>query len=242
MSTVKDWVAKAITQHYADLELRTFHGTDPDDAPAPGDSVDWDNDWHEPIYGDRRPLAHYLVVPNTNWGNDSSTSTIDRSNHLALLQDYPNAFVQMSYAWTDALYLPLEAQLPDTLEEALTGLLNYPIYDEDHYSTLRQELLTDWWETSGRNDLVYELCKSMTDTGDDGEFREQFKIDLEWIDQIVHTEARSWDRDLEAEDDATSVYYTYEFMDHCKDTLEMLILADWNAKVTWLPDRQEGLF
>lgn len=236
---VKTWLAKAVTERYADLDIATFHGRDPDDAPAGGDTACWDTDWAN-TFG-REPMAHYLVVPDTEWGG-YPTGVIQRSNFTALLQDYPSTFVRMELTQNEALYLPLEADIPDTLADALTGLLEYPIYDEEHYYEMRHSLLVEWWDGTGIEDFVYELCKQLTDDSDEHFAFADFKVTRQWISDQVWAAVRREDNDPTYEDDANTVCFTTEFMDSCVDEIGNQIIWDWNARVTWLADRQEGLF
>jgi hypothetical protein len=236
VNTVKRWFAEAILEHHHMPTVIPFYA-DPDTAPEAGDTVSWDSDWY--TYDETTaPTAFYLAVPETSYGYN--TGLTPRSNHLALLQDYPNAFVIMEESSDNAvLYLPMDGTLPDGAAESLTRLLDYGLYDEEHYSELEQQLLTEWWDTNGIGDFMWDLERALT--GDRCGHMADFKVTGEWVKEYVWAEFRAADCPIEVED-AYTVQFSDQFYQQALEAVEDQIIWDWDAKVTWLTDRQEGLF
>jgi hypothetical protein len=110
--------------------------------PQPGSSYSWSA---------VRPLLSYqapdlYVIDATSWGEYSGgSSDIQRSNHRALLRDFPDTFVEIGFSGHDgmALALPAGRGVPTLVEDIIRGLDEYPLYDEEDHSALSEEVWQD---------------------------------------------------------------------------------------------------
>lgn len=235
MNTVKDWFAEATTDHHATIALWPFYG-EPDDAPEPGAEASYDSDWF--TYDGAEPSVYFLEVPETTWGYGGGL--IPRSNYETLVEDFPGTFIKFEVSGNaTTLLLPLDATLDDELPEVMFSLLKYGLRDDEHYWMLEQRLLTEWWDTGGIDDFMWDLEKAVT--GDRTGDLADFKVTKDWVKAYVWTEFRRADWPVEVED-AYTVQFTDRFYKQALEAVEDQLVWDWNAKVTWLTDRQEGLF
>lgn len=118
-----------------------------EDAPVAGDEIGWG--W--PLHRPSGPYAEddlYVPVPSAYWG-DYVGSTYTRANLIALTRDYPDTFVTVGRSSHDgqSLYLRVGQEIPASLHQILTGLTDYPVYDEDEMSRVEQDLQLDDLDT-----------------------------------------------------------------------------------------------
>ena len=123
-------------------------------TPSPGDS------WS---YGDMesatRETASHVVIRYASY-SDYSGSDVEASNYRSLLRDFPGRFVELYGDYgTSALMLPVSC-LDELVLEAITGLADYPLYDEEDSSALVME-----WTQSAigdylRVDMQYDLDRA----------------------------------------------------------------------------------
>jgi hypothetical protein len=96
-------------------------------------------------YGDMEPAtretASHVVIRYASY-SDYSGSYVEVSNHRSLLRDFPGQFVDLYGDYgTRALMLPVSC-LNESVLEAIAGLADYPLYDDEDSS----ELETEWTE------------------------------------------------------------------------------------------------
>ena len=238
---VRNWFAHATLTRHFQVDAETFK--DPEFAPVPGTEHDWNSSEWAATYDTVPDGKHYLYVPETQWGDRSDTAIFHRSNYLALLQDYPNTFVQIEDNHDRWLMLPFDSTIPDTLAEAMDRLQDYPIYDEDHHSQLQMDLLTEQFnDRQFDGDFVYELNGLLC--GDRSEYvaYDDFRCTESWLKDQFWKFHRNYDGEAWYEHSAEEIYFTDEFIEAAAAHVADLIEWDWTAKVTWLDTRQEGLF
>ena len=239
---VKDWYANNLGT-YLDLELRAWVG-DTDETPVVGLMHESrEDEWATTDADTNAPV--FLRVPCTTWG-DHTGSLFDRSNYNCFVRDYPNTFIRAVDMWDNrGLLLPWDAELDTSLGDAILNLENYPLYDEDHHSELRHSLAVEAFnERQFDGDYVYtinELIHEDAYTMD--VLRRDFQVTDQWLKDQFWAFIRSTD-DCEwiVEDSATEVYVSGTVIERAAESVIDTLVADWNAKVTWLTDRQEGLF
>jgi hypothetical protein len=117
--------------------------SDPDALVEPGDLVHARRVW--PLHPDSDEAADLYVLGCLWWG-EYTGDAIARSNHRSLIRDYPDTFIGLFDTFdANGLALP-----PDFTDPHLTGVLehltDYPLYDEDDYSTLTIELAEQAWD------------------------------------------------------------------------------------------------
>jgi hypothetical protein len=160
-----------LTQPYMHPAVYVWHGMnlrgltwEPVEAPVGGDSV---------ALGvfDMRPLRElhgtadaddprYVEIPGTAWG-DYTGSDYDRSNARSILRDWPEHVVRVTgHHGFEALVLPMGADVPAELFDAILRLGDYPLYDEDDHSALCTELEQEDWTSWGRSDWRREIRKA----------------------------------------------------------------------------------
>jgi hypothetical protein len=111
-------------------------------------------------YGDMEPAtretASHVVIRYASY-SDYSGSDVEASNHRSLLRDFPGVFVELFGDFgTQALMLPVSC-LDESVLEAIAGLADYPLYDEEDSSALvmewTDEAITDYLKADMVNDL-----------------------------------------------------------------------------------------
>lgn len=236
-TSVHDWWSKRAPEH--DLDVTVYYG-DPDTAPERGQDCYYDSDWDgrdrtEP------PTATYLTVPRTYWGSYNDSSTYERSNYEALQRDYPDTFIVRQTDNSQELLLSFNTYIPDTLGEAIEHILTGFLYDEEHHWELEQRLLREWWDDRGFDgEYKYTVQQLLAD--DEYEYPlDDLKVTDEWLEAEWWRLVREYD-DATVCDDAETVYFRDEVVSGIAHRVVDQIIADWNARVTWLADRQEGLF
>ena len=87
-----------------------------------------------------------LYVLGFLWWGDYIGDAIARSNHRALVRDYPHTFVGL-YDTFDAFGLTLPPDFADPdLTDVLERLGDYPLYDEDDHTALTLEPADQAWD------------------------------------------------------------------------------------------------
>ncbi len=130
----------------------------PSPCPEPGTTSYMGSEWRECRKGER---ADVVEVPFTVWG-DYVGSTVERSNYRSLVEDYPDTFVEISGGyWSHVLYLPTFKLGVEGLREAIQGLLDYPLYNEEDHSMLEMDLAWEAWDGYLRSDIERELHDDM---------------------------------------------------------------------------------
>lgn len=59
---------------------------------------------------------------------------LGRSNYERLLEDFPGAVIEVTSTYSDSLMIRVGSEVPGLLLEALAGLEDYPLYDEEDHS------------------------------------------------------------------------------------------------------------
>ena len=139
------------------------------ETPSPGDS------WS---YGDMesatRETASHVVIRYASY-SDYSGNDVEASNYRSLLRDFPGRFVELyGDAGTCALMLPVSC-LDELVLEAIAGLADYPLYDDEDSSALvmewTQSAIGDYLRADMENDLDRAGREAETEalraTGDD---------------------------------------------------------------------------
>lgn len=98
--------------------------------------------------------ADVIEVPYTVWG-DYVGSTVERSNYRSLVEDYPDTFIEISGGyWSHVLYIrPERLNATEGLVEAIEGLFDYPLYNEDDHSQLEMDIAWEAWDAYLRSDI-----------------------------------------------------------------------------------------
>jgi hypothetical protein len=133
-------------------------------APEPGDRVamgTFGMDDHASSTLKAEPPSH-VMLRLTLWG-DYCGSGVERSNHRALLEDYPDTFVDV-YGDYGSSYLALATDQPidSDLFEALVRLADdYPLYDDEDHSRLEDEMAMEAWDLY----LCYDVPRGLRERG-----------------------------------------------------------------------------
>lgn len=110
---------------------------------APGEEVYLG--WIRELFPHERQPADLYVIGCLWWG-DYTGDDIARSNHRSLRRDFPEEFVGL-YDAVGAVGLALPPDCRNTtLVDALLGLRDYPLYDEDDNAALIVELADEAWD------------------------------------------------------------------------------------------------
>lgn len=237
---VSEWYARNL-EEISDAELTRYVG-DPEDPPLVGHTYGWHySDWDIDHQYTPDDGIVFLSVPCTYW-DDNNGSLIDRSNREALWEDFPNTFVKLERGIGGELLLPWDGDIDDTVAAAIHRLLDYGIYDDDHHYQLRDDMVMQYWESSQyEGDYVYTINKLIHE--DEPDVRDTFKVDDKWLNDQFWTYVRNLGNDDWIEEmNADTVYVSQDAIEDCAKEVIDTLIADWNAKVTWLHERTEGLF
>ena len=129
-----------------------------EDAPEPGGTWSY-GDWDQCAPED----ATHVLLNYTGY-SDYSGSSADRSNHRALMRDYPETFTN-AYGGhgTEELMLSVDWTPPgdgrDGLLDAIAALADYPLYDEEDHSYLEMEAADDAWDQFLSWDVPRDLAE-----------------------------------------------------------------------------------
>jgi hypothetical protein len=144
---------------YRDVSTGVFHP----EAGGTWPYGDWDHDVS--------PADATHVLINYTGYSDYSGGGVDRSNNRSLLRNYPEAFTQ-AYGGhgTEELMLSVDYYAPadpeshdsradrtDYLLQAIAGLADYPLYDEEDYSALENEEADEAWDQFLSSDVPSRL-------------------------------------------------------------------------------------
>lgn len=116
-----------------------------------------DNDGKRLYYGDLdpSPTGEYVMLPLSS-GSDYSGSTVERSNYLVFLEQFPELLIDVYGGHgTYALLCPLAYSC--ALQDDLNDLEQYPVLDDDAWSNLEYEIESEAWDDWIRGDFVHAL-------------------------------------------------------------------------------------
>lgn len=176
LRTVKDLPAEMV-EYVKDVETyRTNYGTrrfweaEPiHETPEPGDT------WS---FGDFKPAtaddATHVLLRHTLYGDYLTSAAVEVSNYRALLEAYPDTFIEVQgFPGAAQLMLALDfmpaedpesndtpAERLDYMIDDLSGLANYPVYDEEAMLALEMQWTDEAVESYLRPDMVLELARA----------------------------------------------------------------------------------
>lgn len=168
------------------LETRAIQGLEYALDPMVTYSDDWQELGNIGLSGMRTPFDHetpeLYAVRDTGW-SDYSGSVYTRSNHRVLptLTDEPLVEVHGDYAYS-GWALESDKEYPTHLLEAIAGLVDYPVLDEDDHARLESELVGE----------AVEL--------------ETYKLDEAQVAQVWDYVRTAYERSAIAFESATSAY------------------------------------
>lgn len=127
-----------------------------------------------------------IVLPYTTWG-DYIGGTVERSNHDAIAEDFPDA-VDSEYLGYGAyrLVVRAESEIPSVLFDAVVGLGDYPLYSEEHHSLLEVDLEADDWALYGRDELRDQIVKRVAE-GYDGDADIEDHVEAHFTDEVLNS-------------------------------------------------------
>lgn len=145
MPTIRDTLLHSYLLHGADLYRDSDYGSGVEPIP------------HYVSSTERDETATHVAIPSTGWG-DYAGDDITRSNNRSMLRDLPDLVVEHTgwYGYS-VLVIPLDVEIEEHVEEWLTNLLDYPLWDESDHSDLVMELEQEAWDDWGRDDLIREV-------------------------------------------------------------------------------------
>lgn len=159
---VLDRITHNPADHLRQWSAYMYNPTGPNvqtDPPAGGERAsmeDFDAAWSRGVKRSDFDPTH-VDIAYTVWG-DYCGSTAERSNHRSLLRDWPDVFVDTYGGFgSSGLALPLDATIGECVLDALAGLLDYPLYDEEDHSELESDLESEDWKSWGRRDWVGDV-------------------------------------------------------------------------------------
>jgi hypothetical protein len=134
-------------------------------------------------YGDVQPAtrqtASHVLIRYAGF-SDYSGSDVEASNHRSLLRDFPDTFVELYGDFgTQGLLLPVSC-LDEAVLEAIAGLAEYPLYDEEDSSALVMEWTNEAIRDYLRQDMANDLDRADR-TGEANALRETSDEDLTGI-------------------------------------------------------------
>lgn len=112
-------------------------------------------------YPDYRPLIVLnLTQANNTFGYDDPVTV---SNYRVLQERWSGLEGLSRGPWSncDAVALDLDSEAPKDLTEVLDSLADYPLLDEQEWSTVEQEMIEEHWESYGLSDTVREVEKAI---------------------------------------------------------------------------------
>lgn len=176
LRTVKDLPAEMV-EYVKDVETyRTNYGAahwweaEPiRETPEPGDTWSF-GDWKPATADD----ATHVLLRHTLYGDYITSNAVEVSNYRALLEAYPDTFIEVQgYPGAAQLMLALDfmpaedpesddtpAERLDWMIEDLSGLASYPVYDEEAMTELEMQWTDEAIESYLRSDMVLELARA----------------------------------------------------------------------------------
>lgn len=181
-----------------------------DIVPDEPNADEGNTNWNYGRWEDATPEnASHIVIEWASYG-DYANGSLERSNFEALIEDFPSSFVVAHGGHgTQALLLPADCS-DESLIEALQGLENYPLYNDEHHSNM------EWRETHSDENwdgwIKFRLSRELTNAGIDVD-----AIDADELRQAFYETLRDQDESPYLED-AHNLYFP------CwKDSVEALI-------------------
>lgn len=177
-------------------------------------TVDLDDRWSDP------PV---IVLPYTTWG-DYIGSTVERSNHDAILEDFADE-VTSEYLGHGGYRLTVEAdgEISEALYEVVVELGQYPLYDENHYSLLECEIESEDWTAWGRAELRDGIVKRVVESYE-GDADIEGHVEAHFTDEALDSaywEAANYGTVLWEREGATGGYF------RDLDSLAETLAEDW---------------
>jgi hypothetical protein len=145
MPTIRDTLLHSYLLHGSDLYRASDFGSGVEPIP------------HYIGADERDETATHVSIPSTGWG-DYAGDDVTRSNHRSILRDLPDLVTEVTgwYGYT-VLVIGLDVEVEEHVEEWLTNLLDYPVWDESDWSDLTMELEQEAWSDYGADDLRREV-------------------------------------------------------------------------------------
>ena len=102
-------------------------------------------------------LVFNLARANDVHGYDEPVAV---SNYRVLASDWADVDGLFTGAWSnvDSIGLRLDAVAPDGLTDVINALDSYPVLDEQVWSDVEQETITEHWESYGRYDALVSVA------------------------------------------------------------------------------------
>jgi len=161
--------------------LGIFHTTEEHTVEGPEGWVRVDNDfWDQGEMGRTYSAYDSMWTPPYSTYGDYIGSDVERSNQLELIDMLDAAeeatetelLYSLSYPGYGSvvLYIQRQAYLPRDVVEAINGLADYPLINEDRYSECENETREINWSNWGRDEfrrILEEECESWEDRSDE---------------------------------------------------------------------------
>jgi hypothetical protein len=173
-----------------------------------------DKTWNYGDWVDSNPDTATHIILDIATYSDYSGSTLERSNHDALLEDFPNDCIDTTGGYhTRGLMVRMDCK-NQTLIDALIGLGEYPIYDDDAICQLEIQICNESWDQWLSNTVKSELTariryynqrllEKMIIAND---------IDNRWFNRLSESVI-----DVD-NDDLRSCYYRLTYNEDCNET------------------------
>jgi hypothetical protein len=117
----------------------------------------YDSSYHtQHEYGWENAKPTHLVIDFTAWG-DYSGDSCNRSNQRSLLRDFPRSVTMITGGFGYSALVVSLRSVNEGLFDALSGLADYPLYDEEDHSALEMECADEAWEQFAKSDLRRDL-------------------------------------------------------------------------------------
>lgn len=164
---------------------------------------------YKPRYDDDTEL---IVLPYTTYG-DYIGSTVERSNHDAILDDFADE-VTSKYLGHGAYRLVVEAdgEISAALYDSIESLRDYPLYSEDHHSYLESDIEDEDWRLYGRDEVRSQVENHARPLAEDDEDEDRFReyLDDALTDDVIdaaYGDARSYGSVTWESESATGGYF-----------------------------------
>jgi hypothetical protein len=150
-----------------------------DKQPVPPELSTTYGDWSEVSANTPIDPSKVYIIPGYCGGSDYSGNLVEVSNHKAIIDMMPNEYqdgaeylVFSGGFGTFDIAIRIDALTPDLLD-AIEGLEDYPLLDEDLHSQLEMESQNEAWENDIRSDFKTALGKALYSTWEDSPVSEQ---------------------------------------------------------------------